>query len=109
MVRITAELMTNSIRVCVKDDGRGIDFGKITQTAEENLGIKSDSAKFDFAAARNLIFTPGFSTAETLTQVAGRGVGLDAAKTAVENVGGTIEVRSKVGKGTTFEIILPRA
>ncbi len=73
----------NENRIVVKDDGRGID-----------------------PAILNRIFEPGFSTAE-LSEVSGRGVGLDVVKTAVEELGGTIRVSSEPGKGATFEIVLP--
>ena len=78
--RITIE--ANETRIVVKDDGRGI-----------------------APSIMNQIFEPGFSTAE-LSEVSGRGVGLDVVKNAVEEIGGTIRVSSELGKGTTFEIIL---
>jgi two-component system chemotaxis sensor kinase CheA len=56
----------------------------------------------------DLIFAPGFSTAAAVTEISGRGVGLDAVKNSIENAGGLISVKSKSGKGATFEIFLPQ-
>ena len=97
-----------AVCVCVSDDGRGIDFEKIASAAAKIDPAKPSSEKFNLSEAQQLIFQPGFSTAATLSRISGRGVGLDAAKSAIESVGGTIEVSSKIGVGTTFEIILPR-
>ena len=55
----------------------------------------------------NLIFLPGFSTAERLTNVSGRGVGMDVVKTNIEKIGGTVDVQSKLGQGTTLKIKIP--
>ena len=55
----------------------------------------------------NLIFLPGFSTAEKLTNVSGRGVGMDVVKTNIEKIGGTVDVQSKLGQGTTLKIKIP--
>ena len=57
--------------------------------------------------ALNLIFLPGFSTAEKVTNVSGRGVGMDVVKTNIEKIGGTVDVHSKVGEGTTVKIKIP--
>lgn len=107
-VRVIAEQKDGSIYVRVEDDGRGIDFEKLARMAEGKFGFKFDLETSDLTPVQNLIFAPGFSTAVIITQVAGRGIGLDAAKSAVESVGGTITVKSEVGTETTFEIVLPQ-
>ena len=96
----------NEIILSLTDDGRGLDRERIRRRAEELelLGADqeiSDSALYDF------IFQPGFSTAASLSQVAGRGVGMDVVKTTVANLGGRIETSSEVGHGTTFRLYLP--
>jgi two-component system chemotaxis sensor kinase CheA len=108
IIRVTVETTSSSVRISVVDDGGGIDFEKTTQAAERIFGVKSSSEEFNLAEAQKLIFLPGFSTIETPTRIAGRGVGLDAVKSAIESIGGTIQVSSKIGTGTTFEILFPR-
>jgi len=97
----------NNCLIRVVDDGRGIDTEKIRAKAVDKNLIDgrenpSEQALFD------LIFAPEFSTAERLTEISGRGVGLDAVKAAVEKAGGKITVKSRKGNGTTFEIYLPK-
>lgn len=103
-VRVSAEEKSDLICISVSDDGRGIDFEKVAKKA---LGIEIE--KLNSLNLQNLIFTPGFSTSEKLTEIAGRGVGLDAVKNAIEEIGGTIQIKTEIGKGTTFEIIIPRS
>lgn len=91
----------------VSDDGRGIDAEKIRAKAiEKNLIDAGENLPEQ--SLRNLIFAPEFSTAERITQISGRGVGLDAVKEAVEKTGGKITVKSEKENGTTFEIFLPK-
>ncbi len=107
-IQVKAEQTPTIIYISVIDDGGGIDFEKIAQAAEKIYGAKPKSEDFNLIAAQQLIFQPGFSTTEKLSQVSGRGIGLDAAKSSIESVGGTIEVSSRIGAGTIFKIILPR-
>lgn len=107
--KITIELKVeaDNLKLSVSDDGRGIDFKKIrARAAEKNL--ISAAAELTEQEALDLIFTPEFSTASELTEISGRGIGLDAVKHAVETADGKINVRSRTGKGTTFEIFLPK-
>jgi two-component system chemotaxis sensor kinase CheA len=71
------------------------------------LGIVETESGLDFERSLRLIFRPGFTTLESVSDVSGRGVGLDVVETAVENVGGELRVSSKPAAGTTFEILLP--
>ena len=98
--------VSHSGRVVIRltDDGRGLDEAKILAKAEA-VGIEVRTA--DPAQVRSLIFLPGFSTADGLTQLAGRGVGLDVVANAIHGLGGTIDVESEPGRGTTFTLDLP--
>lgn len=88
------------------DDGKGIDIDKVkTKALEKNL-ISAENT-LTSREILDLIFLPGFTTAAEITEVSGRGVGLDAVKSAVENANGTISVKSERDFGTTFEIVLP--
>lgn len=103
---VRLERRDDSTLLIVADDGRGIDFEKIrAKAAEKNL----TNGKFPLNEAEicDLIFAHGVSTAEKISPVSGRGVGLDAVKNAVETAGGKITVASESGKGTRFEIYLP--
>ena len=96
----------NSIVIEVTDDGKGLDYEKIRKVAVER-GIISESALLSPEECLDLIFQPGFSSADKVTEVSGRGVGLDAVKTTVEGLKGSISVWTEKGKGCTFQIILP--
>jgi chemosensory pili system protein ChpA (sensor histidine kinase/response regulator) len=88
------------------DDGLGLDAGRIHARAEA-LGLLKAGEVVDDATLYDFIFQPGFSTAAELTQLAGRGVGMDVVKTAVGDLGGRIEIVSQPGVGTTFRLYLP--
>jgi two-component system, chemotaxis family, sensor kinase CheA len=90
----------------VKDDGRGLARDKILKKALEKGVITPEQTLTD-AEVNMLIFAPGFSTAEQVTDISGRGVGMDVVKKNIEALRGSVQVRSEVGKGTTFEIRLP--
>jgi two-component system chemotaxis sensor kinase CheA len=94
------------IVVEVRDDGRGLDPAKLIARARERGLIGQNEALTD-AQAFQLIFLPGFSTAAQVTDLSGRGVGMDVVRTNVERVRGRIEVESRIGEGTTFRIRLP--
>jgi two-component system, chemotaxis family, sensor kinase CheA len=92
----------------VIDDGRGIDREKVIRTAIRRGILKEeDRARLNEAEAHHLLFTPGFSTADEITEISGRGVGLDVVKAALDNLKGTIEIQSELGKGTTFRLMVP--
>jgi len=92
----------------VSDDGRGLDREKIVRRAAER-GIISDEAasQLNETEALQLIFAPGLSTADEVTEISGRGVGLDVVKSALENLKGSVELESLPGKGTTFRLLVP--
>ncbi|HSC13986.1 MAG TPA: chemotaxis protein CheA, partial [Gammaproteobacteria bacterium] len=92
----------------VTDDGAGIDVSKVKEVARNrNLAAAGDLAGMTDEQALELVFLPGFSTAKTVTELSGRGVGMDAVRTAVGRLGGQVDVRSAAGKGTTVRVTLP--
>ena len=94
-----------SIVIEVTDDGAGLNRDKLLAKAKSN-GLEVSEAMSD-AEVFNLIFAPGFSTAETITDVSGRGVGMDVVKRNITSMGGSVEIRSALGIGTTISIALP--
>ncbi|MDR2467418.1 MAG: chemotaxis protein CheA [Spirochaetaceae bacterium] len=96
----------NMIVIEISDDGKGIDVEAIKQKAIERGLIHPNKVLTD-PEAFNLIFEPGFSTAKTITNISGRGVGLDVVKRQIEKLNGTVTVNSEKGKGTKFIIKLP--
>jgi two-component system chemotaxis sensor kinase CheA len=96
------------VNIEISDDGKGLDGGKLTEKAIEKGLITEEQAKLMSEKERtNLIFLPGFSTAEKITDVSGRGVGMDVVKTNLDKLGGLIDIDSKLGKGSTIRIKLP--
>ncbi len=98
-----------SIIIEVKDDGGGIDGDRLWSKALEKGVLHSDSRREDMSHQQvlNLIFAPGFSTAEEVSDISGRGVGMDVVKRNIEELGGHIEVTSQLGVGSAFTISLP--
>ncbi len=96
----------NMIIIEISDDGAGIDVQRVRQKAIQKGLIHPDKILTD-QEAFNLIFEPGFSTSDKITNVSGRGVGLDVVKTMIEKLNGTVFVSSVKGRGTTFTIKLP--
>lgn len=98
----------NNVVIQVQEDGRGIDPDKIKQVAIKKGVITEDAAKMmSDAEAIRLIMAPGFSTAEKITDVSGRGVGMDVVNTKIVNLQGSIDIRSELGMGTCFSIYMP--
>ncbi|MBS1140831.1 MAG: Response regulator receiver:CheW-like protein:ATP-binding region, ATPase-like:Hpt [Proteobacteria bacterium] len=96
----------NEIILSMSDDGKGLDIARIRARAEA-MGLLQPGQEADEATLYDFIFQPGFSTALELTQLAGRGVGMDVVKTEVAELGGRIEILSQAGQGTTFRLYLP--
>lgn len=98
----------NSVVIEVEDDGNGIDVNKIKKKAIEKGLIKQIEADaLDDKALVELLFMPGFSTADKISNISGRGVGLDVVKTKIESLNGVVEVENEYGKGSKFIIRLP--
>ncbi|MRR08576.1 hybrid sensor histidine kinase/response regulator, partial [bacterium] len=96
----------NEVRIELQDDGAGLDLVKIRDRAESR-GLLTPEQEVDEAQLVQFIFMPGFSTADKLTEISGRGVGMDVVKTETAALGGRIEVHSTPGKGSSFRIYLP--
>lgn len=105
-VTLSAEQQAGKLVLQVKDDGGGLDAEKLKSIAIKK-GILNPSTQLSERDAWNLIFAPGFSTKEQVTDVSGRGVGMDVVKTNIADLGGEIQIDSELGKGTTFKIYLP--
>ncbi len=105
-IRIAASSEGGRSRVSVTDDGRGID-PQIVSVAAKRIGLLESETSLDFERSLRLIFRPGFTTMDSVSDLSGRGVGLDVVETGVEQAGGELRVSSKPGVGTTFEIRLP--
>jgi two-component system chemotaxis sensor kinase CheA len=107
-VQIAARHAGGHVVLEVKDDGAGIDPAKVAKIAvKRGLITEEAAAGVDMARAIDLLFTPGFSTAEKTSDVSGRGVGMDAVRDAVRELGGEIVMLSETGVGTTAQIRLP--
>lgn len=105
-VSLSAFHQSGKLVIEVKDDGGGLDPEKLKAKAIEKGIIKPGTALTE-REAYNLIFAPGFSTKELVTDVSGRGVGMDVVKTNIHELSGEIEIYSTLGQGTKFQIILP--
>ena len=107
-VRLNAYHQGNHVVVEVSDDGRGLDPALLLRTAVEH-GIVSpeEAARLSPAAVLELIFRPGFSTAEQVTEISGRGIGMDVVQSVVQRLKGSISIQSEPGVGTTFIMKLP--
>ncbi|MGQ0557322.1 MAG: chemotaxis protein CheW [Nitrospiraceae bacterium] len=105
-IRLNAFHEGGTICITVEDDGRGLNRDKILAKAVKQ-GLISENDKPSDDQIWPLIFKPGFSTAEKITDVSGRGVGMDVVKRNIENLGGTVTIKTSMGKGTTFTLKLP--
>jgi len=105
VVKLVAEQTGGSISIQIIDDGAGLDRENILDKAREK-GLDVDDS-FSDKQVWNLIFAPGFSTAKAVTDVSGRGVGMDVVKRNIESIGGKVEIESTPGEGSSFNIRLP--
>ncbi|MEM1332250.1 MAG: chemotaxis protein CheW [Actinomycetota bacterium] len=108
VLRLVASHEGGQVKIEIIDDGGGIDADAIRSAAvAKGVVTAEQAAAMSDQAAVGLIFRPGFSTAKQVSNVSGRGVGMDVVRTHNERIGGTVEVKTLVGKGTHFEIIIP--
>jgi two-component system chemotaxis sensor kinase CheA len=105
-ILLSAEQAGGSIMITVEDDGAGINRQRVLQVARERKVIGPDQQLSD-EQIDNLIFAPGFSTAETVSDISGRGVGMDVVLSNIKKIGGTVQVRSAPGRGTRMMLRLP--
>lgn len=107
-IRLSAYHEGGHIIIEIGDDGRGLNVDRIRKKAIENgLATEADLEKMSEQQIHKFIFHPGFSTATAVTSVSGRGVGMDVVKTNIETIGGTIDLRTVPGEGSTFIIKIP--
>jgi two-component system chemotaxis sensor kinase CheA len=105
-VRLEVGAEGSRVRVRVADDGRGVDAERVARGAVAQ-GLLAADARLTEEQALRLIFRPGFSTAASVSDVSGRGVGLDVVEHALERAGGELRVRTTLGEGTAFELRVP--
>ncbi len=107
-IRLSASHQGGHIIIEIADDGRGLDLGRIRAKAiEQGLAGEAEVAAKSEAELCNLIFMPGFSTSSQVTSISGRGVGMDVVRSNMEQIGGTVDLKSVSGAGTTFTIKIP--
>ncbi len=106
VVSLTAAHRSGRVIITVSDDGAGINRVRVKQIAIEK-GLVPEDAQLTDNEIDNLLFMPGFSTVEQVSNLSGRGVGMDVVKRAIQSVGGKISISSQPGKGSTFSISLP--
>lgn len=107
-IRVCARHEGGSVTIAVSDDGRGLDVARIGRKAiAAGLASETEIERMSEAQIARFIFHPGFSTAENVTAVSGRGVGMDVVKANVDSVGGVVDIASRPGLGTTITIKIP--
>jgi two-component system, chemotaxis family, sensor kinase CheA len=107
-IRLNAYHEGGNVTIEIADDGKGLNHSAIRRKAvERGLASEAEVERMNDAQVAKFIFHPGFSTAAAITSVSGRGVGMDVVKTNIQLIGGTIDIRSEEGRGTTFTIKIP--
>ncbi|MFM1805622.1 MAG: Gliding motility regulatory protein [Planctomycetota bacterium] len=107
-VRVEARHQAGQLRIVVSDDGRGIDLDALRQRIVQRALAPAEMAEgLDRDELLEFLFLPGFSTASRVTEVSGRGVGLDVVQSVAREIGGTARISTELGRGTAFELVLP--
>ncbi len=107
-IRLSAHHEGGHIIICIADNGRGLNTERIKAKAVQNgLATEADLEKMTEAQIHKFIFAPGFSTAAAVTSVSGRGVGMDVVRTNIDQIGGTIDIKSVAGEGSSVTIKIP--
>ncbi|MBH2015980.1 MAG: chemotaxis protein CheA, partial [Burkholderiales bacterium] len=107
-IRVTARQESDRVVIEIDDDGAGVDPNRVRRKAIERGLIPEDkAATLTDSEATQLVFLPGFSTADTISDLSGRGVGMDVVRNAVERINGQVDLNSQVGKGTRLRLSLP--
>lgn len=108
LVRLSASHEGGTISIEISDDGRGLDIATIKRVAiDRGLANEAEIGRLTDAQIAKFIFHPGFSTAKRVTSVSGRGVGMDVVRANIELIGGTIDIATEAGQGTSFTIKIP--
>ena len=109
MIRIEIKQMSEQLNIVIEDDGKGLNEAKIKEKALANINL--DQAQVQEMISTNkcwrILFLPGFSTAENVTSLSGRGVGMDAVYTAIQELNGVINMESIENEGITTKITIP--
>jgi two-component system, chemotaxis family, sensor kinase CheA len=105
-IELAASQRASNILITISDDGAGIDKARVLKTAISK-GLVREDQKLTDDEIYNLLFAPGFSTAEKVTEISGRGVGMDVVRRNITNIGGRIQIQSTPGKGTRFTLVIP--
>ena len=107
-IMIDARRVKDSIRISIRDDGAGIDLDRVRERAIASGIVPADLAE-DLAPEQlaALVFQPGVSTAESISELSGRGVGMDAVRATIESLGGQVEIATQRGRGTTITMVVP--
>ena len=107
-IRLDAHHQGNQLIVEIRDDGSGIDPERVKARAlKQGIASAEEVARLSEAETLDMVFRPGFSTAEEITEVSGRGVGLDVVRSVLNRLKGSAEIQTRVGEGTTFRLKLP--
>jgi two-component system chemotaxis sensor kinase CheA len=107
-IKLDAYHQANQVVIEISDDGRGIDTQRVVNKAiQTGIITAEEAARLNEAENQQLIFEAGLSTAEVVTEVSGRGVGMDIVKACMERLKGSVSIQSELGKGTTFRLKLP--
>jgi two-component system, chemotaxis family, sensor kinase CheA len=108
VIRLDAFHDGDQVVIEISDDGRGLDREKIIRRAiERGIVSEAESQRLNDAEALQLIFAPGLSTADEVTEISGRGVGMDVVKSTIESLKGKVQIVTDPGKGTTFRLLVP--
>ncbi|UCD66796.1 MAG: chemotaxis protein CheA [Deltaproteobacteria bacterium] len=107
VIRLSASHEEGDVMILIQDDGRGINREKIIATAQKRGLIEGESSQLTDRQVHNLLFRPGFSTADKITEVSGRGVGMDVVLQNLKNIRGNVQMKSKPGEGTTVMLRIP--
>ncbi len=108
IIKLIAKREKNTVSIQVIDDGKGLDKDELKQAAiRKGLISEAQASKLTDTEAYNLIFLPGFSTNKAITEISGRGVGMDVVKSVIDSLGGQLKMESEPGSGTTITLSLP--
>ncbi|MCS6781995.1 MAG: response regulator [Gloeomargarita sp. SKYBB_i_bin120] len=108
-ITLKARIQGNQALISIRDDGRGVNLARVYQKARERGLTQAPYEELSREELLNFLFIPGFSTSEQVSELSGRGVGLDAVRTEIRQLGGTVEITSEPGQGTEFTLRLPLA
>jgi chemosensory pili system protein ChpA (sensor histidine kinase/response regulator) len=106
IVRLNLSIQNDEIHLTISDDGTGVNLNKVKEIAIKNKLLAAD-AEVNEQALLSVIFEPGFSTSDKISQISGRGVGLDVVRNDISSLGGRVDLTSEYGKGAVFNIYLP--